>query len=229
MRFEAKAIAPAERAGNLIAHEIRRAIIEGRVQPGDVLREEEIARELGTSRTPVREALIELRNEGLVEAQATRRSVVRSYTLDELDDIYRLRSSLEAHAARLAAERATPATIRELNASLRRFQELADGDQNDHLDELISENLAFHAIIASTASVSRLQAMIDQVMILPRRYRSYASYDRERRQIVAQHHQAITDAIVAGDATLAAQVMGDHVLWTGTTAVNAQSDLDASE
>ena len=199
------------------------------MQPGDVLREEEIARELGTSRTPVREALIELRNEGLVEAQATRRSVVRSYTLDELVDIYGLRSSLEAHAARLAAERATPATIRELNASLRRFQELADVDEDDHLDELVSENLAFHAIIAATAGVSRLQAMIDQVMILPRRYRSYASYDRERRQVVVQHHRAIVDAIAAGDVTLAAQAMRDHVLWTGKTAVTAQSSLDAGE
>ena len=57
-----------ERAGNLIAHEIRRAILEGRVQPGDVLREEQLARELGTSRTPVREALIELRNEEIGRA-----------------------------------------------------------------------------------------------------------------------------------------------------------------
>ncbi|MFN2627782.1 MAG: GntR family transcriptional regulator [Gaiellaceae bacterium] len=115
-----------ERAGNLIAHEIRLAILEGRLAPGDVLREEQLARELGTSRTPVREALIELRNQGLVESRATCRAVVRAYDAADLHDIYGLRAALEGHAARLAAERATSATIRELEASTDRFHELAN-------------------------------------------------------------------------------------------------------
>ncbi|RDI74756.1 Transcriptional regulator [Gaiella occulta] len=210
-----------ERAGNLIAHEIRRAIVEGRVEPGDVLREEQLARELGTSRTPVREALIELRNEGLVEATATRRAVVRAYDASELHDIYALRAVLEGHAARLAAERATDATIRRLEASLDRFRELSTHD-GDALNALVAENLVFHGVIADAVDVPHLKRMIDQVMVIPRRYRAYAAYVPEHRLTVADHHAEITDAIQRRNGDAAAALMEHHVRWTGEVAVAAQ-------
>jgi DNA-binding GntR family transcriptional regulator len=213
-------ILPSERTGNLIAHEIRRAILEGRIQPGDVLREEQLARELGTSRTPVREALIELRNEGLVEAKATRRAVVRAYTTEELHDIYSLRAALEAHAARYAALRATPQTLRELDASVERFQELAACNTDD-VNDLVEENLVFHGVIADAAGVPRLRKMIDQVMVIPRRYRAYAAYVPEQRGKVEGDHRAIAAAIRDRDADRAAALMEQHVRWTGDVAVAA--------
>jgi DNA-binding GntR family transcriptional regulator len=214
-------ILAAERAGNLIAHEIRRAIIEGRIEPGGVLREEQLARELGTSRTPVREALIELRNEGLVEAQQTRRAVVRAYTAEELHDIYGLRAALEAHAGRLAAERATPATVAELAASIERFHELAAAPPED-VNGLVTENLVFHGVIADATGVPRLKKMIDQVMVIPKRYRAYAAYVPEHRATVERDHAAIAAAIRDRDGIAAARLMDEHVRWTGRIAVAAQ-------
>lgn len=219
----AQPIVGTERAGNLIAHEIRRAILEGRIEPGSVLREEQLARELGTSRTPVREALIELRNEGLVEAHATRRAVVRSYDAAELHDIYALRAALEAYAGRLAAERATPAQVRELEASSDRFHELA-GQGDDLVSELVSENLVFHGVIADATGVPRLKKMIDQVMVIPKRYRAYAAYVPGHRDTVEAHHRLIAAAIARHDAVAAAEAMEQHVLWTGDIAVAAQQD-----
>jgi DNA-binding GntR family transcriptional regulator len=213
-------IAPSERAGNLIAHELRRAILEGRIEPGDVLREEQLARELGTSRTPVREALIELRNEGLVESRATRRAVVRAYTAAELNDIYGLRAALEAHAARLAAERATEVTIRQLDESIDRFHELAERE-SDIVTALVEENLTFHAVIADAADLPRLKKMIDQVMIIPKRYRAYAAYVPEQRGTVELHHRQVADAIRRGDGDAAATLMDVHVRWTGEVAAAA--------
>jgi DNA-binding GntR family transcriptional regulator len=213
-------IAAAERAGNLIAHEIRRAILEGRVEPGDVLREEQLARELGTSRTPVREALIELRNEGLVESRATRRAVVRSYDAKELRDIYELRAALEAHAAGIAAERATPAVVAELEASIERFRNLAAA-AGDDVGDLVSENLVFHGVIADATEVPRLKKMIDQVMVIPKRYRAYAAYVPEHRGTIERDHAAIAAAIKAGDRAGASACMADHVRWTGEMAVAA--------
>jgi DNA-binding GntR family transcriptional regulator len=213
-------IVPAERTGNLIAHEIRRAILEGRVEPGDVLREEQLARELGTSRTPVREALIELRNEGLVEATTTRRAVVRAYTAEELLDIYELRAALEAHAAATAAERAGPEAVRELEASIERFHELAA--EEDAIAELVAENLVFHGVIADATGVVRLRKMIDQVMVIPKRYRAYAAYVPEHRGTVERDHRAIAEAIARRDRDEAGALMGAHVRWTGLTAVDAQ-------
>lgn len=215
-------IVAAERAGNLIAHEIRRAILEGRLEPGEVLREEQLARELGTSRTPVREALIELRNEGLVEATTTRRAVVRAYTAPELHDIYGLRAALEAHAARLAAERSTPEVVAELDASLARFHALAgSGD----MARLVAENLVFHGVIADAAGVPRLRKMIDQVMVIPKRYRAYGAYVPGQLPTVERDHAAVADAIRAGDGDAAAALMDGHVRWTGRIAVGAQPDL----
>ena len=209
-----------ERTGNLIAHEIRRAILEGKIQPGEVLREEHLARELGTSRTPVREALIELRNEGLVEAQATRRAVVREYDAAELKDVYGLRAVLEAHAARLTAERATPRTIAELDASNARFSEIA-GRGDEDVKDLVSENLVFHAIIADATEMPRLRKMIDQVMVIPKRYRAYAAYVPEHRATIERDHRAIADAIRARDGDAASALMERHVRWTGDVAAAA--------
>lgn len=213
-------IASFERTGNIIAGEIRKAILEGRLQPGDVLREEQLARELGTSRTPVREALIELRYEGLVEPQATRRAVVRAYTMEELRDIYELRAALEAHAARIAAERASRTHVAALHASNRRFHEAVIRVEEDS-SELIAENLVFHGIIADTTGVPRLKKMIEQVMSVPRRYRAYAAYAPEYRQLIEDEHGRIADAIEQRDGSAASTLMTNHVRWTGEIAAAA--------
>jgi DNA-binding GntR family transcriptional regulator len=186
-----------------------------------VLREEQLARELGTSRTPVREALIELRNEGLVEATATRRAIVRSYDGPELRDIYELRAALEAHAARIAAERNGAAVIGELRASIERFKVLA-GRDDDVIGDLVTENLVFHGVIADATGVARLKKMIDQVMVIPKRYRAYAAYVPEHRHKIERDHEDIAEAIGAQDGVLAAARMADHVRWTGEIAVAAQ-------
>src|SRR4051794_41593164 len=79
---------------------IREAIVDGRLEPGRRLKEEELARELGISRTPVREALLMLQAEGIVDAIPNRGAVVRVHTPEDLDDLYQLRALLEGYAAR---------------------------------------------------------------------------------------------------------------------------------
>jgi DNA-binding GntR family transcriptional regulator len=214
-------IVASERAGNLIAQEIRRAIIEGRLEPGDLLREEQLAHELGTSRTPVREALIELRNEGLVESTATRRAIVRSYDDDELRDLYELRAALEAHAAGLAAARADAAVVAELEASNERLRGLVDAEVED-VQQLIAENIVFHTRIGDATRVPRLKKMIEQVMVIPRRYRADAAYAPDLRSTIERDHRAIAEAIAARNVAAAQEAMAEHVRWTGEIAVAAQ-------
>jgi DNA-binding GntR family transcriptional regulator len=78
---------------------------DGRLPPGQRLKEEKLARELGMSRTPVREALLMLESEGLVESIPRRGATVRSYAVGDLDDVYQLRALLEGYSARRAATR----------------------------------------------------------------------------------------------------------------------------
>src|SRR5579864_4506652 len=96
--------APLVRNASAAATElIREAILDGRLEPGARLKEEELARELGISRTPVREALLVLQAEGLIVAEPNRGASVRRHDAEDLHDLYQLRALLEGHAARRAA------------------------------------------------------------------------------------------------------------------------------
>src|SRR5918994_7649165 len=113
---------PLSRSASAAASEvIREAIIDGRLAPGQRLKEEELARELGMSRTPVREALLMLQSEGLVESIPRRGATVRSYAVGDLDDVYQLRALLEGYAARRAAGRISADDVVRLEQSCARF------------------------------------------------------------------------------------------------------------
>ncbi len=146
--------APISRNASAAASEvIRRAIIDGRLAPGRRLKEEELARELGISRTPVREALLMLESEGLVELIPKRGASVRAYAVDDLDDMYQLRALLEGYAARRAATRISPEDVARLEESCARFDRLR---AEDDLLELVKENLFFHNVILEAAGSERL-------------------------------------------------------------------------
>ena len=116
---------PISRNASAAASEIiREAIIDGRLAPGQRLKEEELARELGISRTPVREALVILEGEGLVESVPKRGASVRAYAADDLDDMYQLRALLEGYAARRAATRISAEDVGRLEESCARFDRL---------------------------------------------------------------------------------------------------------
>ena len=122
---------------------IREAILDGRLDPGSRLKEEELARELGISRTPVREALLMLQAEGLIETVPNRGAVVRTHDAEDLIDLYQLRALLEGYAARQAAARVTDEEIGLLRESCDRFDKIA----GDDFRELVKENLLFHRAI----------------------------------------------------------------------------------
>src|SRR5207247_863705 len=104
-------------AGVAATELIREAIIEGRLEPGRRLKEEELARELGISRTPVREALLMLQAENLVVATPNRGATVRVHDAGDLDDLYQLRALLEGHATRRATPRISDEEIESLRGS----------------------------------------------------------------------------------------------------------------
>jgi len=187
---------------------IRDAIVEGRLEPGRRLKEEELARELGISRTPVREALLVLQAEDLVAATPNRGAVVRSHDATELDDLYELRSLLEGHAARRAAERVTPEGIELLHASNERFAAVGDDD----LAGLVRENLVFHNAIVELAGSARLASMVGKVIKLPLVYNSYRWYSSEQTRISVDYHRRLVGAFEAGDPAAAELIMREHVL-----------------
>ena len=117
---------------------LEEAILEGDLKPGERLRAEALAQRFGTSRTPVREALLQLEAQGLVDVEPNRGAVVRSFDRDDLFDLYQLRALLEPRAAALATPRVSEQDIEALDALC---------EAEDHM----AANEAFHRIILEAA------------------------------------------------------------------------------
>jgi DNA-binding GntR family transcriptional regulator len=200
---------PLVRNASMAATElIREAIIDGRVEPGRRLKEEELARELGISRTPVREALLMLQAEGLVVATPNRGAMVRVHDAEDLDDLYQLRALLEGHATRRAAARISEAEVDQLRSSCDRFDVLSP---EQDLRELVRENLLFHNTILDVAGSARLAGMVRKVIELPLVYKSYIWYSPDQKRISVHYHRQIVNALAARDAERAELIMKEHV------------------
>jgi DNA-binding GntR family transcriptional regulator len=202
---------------------IRGAIVDGRLAPGERLKEEELARELGISRTPIREALLMLQAEGLVDAMPNRGATVRAHSAEDLDDLYQLRALLEGFAARRAASRLSEQDVAELWASCDRF----DGLGADDVREIVKENLHFHHTILTGAGSRRLVQMARKTIELPLVYKSYIWYSPDQQRISAHYHRQIARALAARDGERAEMIMKEHIFEARDHLVAHVRDLEA--
>ncbi len=191
----------------MVAEVIRDGILQGRLRPGERLKEDMIARELAVSRTPVREAIAMLQAEGLIEAPQHRGAQVRSYSPSELEEIYDLRSILEGYAARRAATRITDAEITRLRRSCEAMEKL----RPDDLEHLVLQNGIFHDTILDAADAGRLTAMVTQVRAVPLVYQSYAWYTPDQLQLSLEYHWRVLAALERHDARRAERDMRHHL------------------
>jgi DNA-binding GntR family transcriptional regulator len=206
-----------ETSSSVAARLIRDAILRGELAPGQPLREVELARHMGVSRTPVREALRLLQNDGLVEFAPNRGATVKCYTAADLEDVYNLRAALEGYAAQTAAEHITDGHLTALDESCERYEGLRNS--GDNLALLAEENLVFHNTILAAAGSARLATMIRQVTALPLIYKSYLTYSPDNRRTAEEHHRAIAAALERRAGADARRLLEDHVLWARDLAI----------
>jgi len=199
---------PARRTSEGIARTLRSEIFTGKLAAGDTLPERLLAERLQVSRTPVREALIILQSEGLVELVPNRGASVRTITADDIVEIYNLRGLLESHAARLASERATVEQLDAMeDAQIRLRRMLARGSAADQA----MADLAFHTAVSEAAASPFLATLIGQVLAFTVSFRANYDYPTDRSQTALVEHDAIFAAIRAQDCDLAERLMSDHV------------------
>jgi DNA-binding GntR family transcriptional regulator len=191
----------------MVADLIRDGILEGRLRPGERLKEDMLAKELDVSRTPVREAIAMLQAEGLLEAHQHRGAEVRSYTPAELEEIYDLRSILEGYGARRAATRITQRDLARLRASVERMEKLQPKD----LEHLVQQNGIFHDTILQAADSQRLVTMVTQTRALPLIYQSYAWYTPAQLSLSLEYHRRVLSALERHDAEQAEYDMRHHL------------------
>lgn len=197
-------------AGEAAADLIRRAILDGTLEPGQRLTEEGLAQDLAISRTPVREALRVLRSEGLVVSAPYHGSTVREYEAADLDDIYQLRALLEGHGARRAAQRIDDEGLEKLQASCDRLVALGDATE-DNVAQIVEENLYFHTTILEISGSHRLVEMVRKVIELPLVYKSYHWYSPDQKRLSEHAHRQLVQVLAARDADRAELIMRGHV------------------
>ena len=195
-------------ASSKIYSDLRTELVSLRRRPGEVISEAEIALSYGMSRTPVREAILKLSDEGLLEIFPQSGIFVSRIPIAALPEAILIRKSLEATTAQLAAERVAASQILVLHAILERQREAnaaKDGDAFHRADEM------FHATIAEVAGYPGIWTLIQQVKVNVDRYRRLTLPQQGRIARVIAEHEAILGAIAAHDASGARTAMEIHL------------------
>ncbi len=195
-------------ASALIRRALRSDIVALRLKPGTPLSEKEIAESYGVSRTPVREAMLRLADEGLVDIFPQSGTFVSRIPVHALPEAIIIRKSLEETTARMAAERARSSQIATLRAVMERLRETAAAGDRDGFHQA---DEAFHAGIAEAAGHPGIWTLVQQVKIQVDRFRRLTLPEEGRLARIIAEHGAILDGIEAHDPDRAAARMGAHL------------------
>ncbi|MGA5200492.1 GntR family transcriptional regulator [Streptomyces variegatus] len=198
---------------------LRAMILSGELPPGSVLPQAEMARKLGVSRTPMREAFRLLQEEGLIDARPDQRARVRAVDPEDLDAVYGARIMLETLAVSMTANSFTAEDIERMSDALKRMQGVA---VDEHPDEWHAAHHEFHGI-ATQAVGPHLQRMLASLGEHSERYirlaqlGAPASWGRAYAE-----HEALLKALRLGDPSEAARVVARHL---ARTALSVLADI----
>ena len=191
-----------------VYEEIREAIIDLRLKPGEALREAAMAAQLGVSKTPVREALTRLEQEGLVETTSFKGAVVSGYSPDDLRDIYELRELLEGAAARAAAGSASEAALARLGQIVQQSRELRASGDIAALADLLGE---FDVVVYDQVANQRVRALIENLQAHLARIGKLTEGIPGRVEASVEEHAHIVEAMAARDPEEAERRMRAHI------------------
>jgi DNA-binding GntR family transcriptional regulator len=195
---------------------IKDLILTMAIKPGETVSENRLARHLGISRTPVREALNRLEQEGLVISSHRRK---RAFVLSiaEIEEIFDLKIAIERSVARWASERGSAADRARLESAVRRMEDLAAArpEGSDKIEawhnEWLDADIGYHKVLFAMAANRRCEQIIDTVNNHWHRLRLgiLAIEDRIEKSVV--EHRRIADAVLGGDGGRAEALMTDHL------------------
>lgn len=200
--------------GRTTLERIRRQILLGEYGPGEHLKEERLAEELGVSRTPIRQALTMLEAEGLVEIAWNRGAMVCSFGAEEVWEIYDLRAMLEGHAARRAASHITGEELERLKRLAQIQEAIVPEDfveREEEIRRLVATNQEFHGTIAAASRNGRLRKLLRRTVEVPLMYKAFFWYTPHERAISNHYHRQIVSALDQRDAERADLLMREHV------------------
>ena len=184
-------------------------IVAGRLPSGMRLIQDDLARALGVSRQPVQQALLLLRNQGIVREASGRGLIVAPLEASEVRDLYQLRAAMEALAARLAASNGAGSLKGEGPALIARGRSAL---QRSSLEDQIIADIDFHFLLAQASGNALLN--VTMAPHWPKFRRIMAEVLREDEQDsrrIWDEHEAILEAVASGDATRSEQLCREHL------------------
>lgn len=194
--------------------EIREAIRKGKLKPGDRLIETQLAEEMHISRFPIREALRYLEKEGLVETKPFKGTYVTQLTERDMEELYSLRSAIEAFAIRILIKHIDAEKIKKLESI---FQSMQQASKTEDLDKLISEDFRFHQTICELSDHRKL---LEVWLTLENQLRVFLTIEKQlfgNSAEFVKSHIPILEAIQKRKIRPAQKAIRDHLNWAMQT------------
>lgn len=210
---------------------LRHLILAGKYGPGERLREERLAKDLSVSRTPVRQALMKLEAEGIVEMAPNRGATVCHFSVDDVWHVYDLRALIEGHAARRAASNIGSeelAQMREILEESEWSEAGRDPSQEREVRRRVKYNQQFHGLIVTASGNRRLEKLLQRTVELPLIFKAVFWYTPEERRIADHHHRMILRALEGGDGERAEILMREHVYEARDRVIRALEEDDSA-
>ena len=213
IRTPAESIPVRERA----YEHLKASILSGRFNPGERLAEEHLAKELGISRTPIREALHKLESEGLIKPLASRGFVASQDSKEDIEELFEIRAVLEGYALRLICGRITDTVLAQLEDTVEKAEEAL---RRHGLDEIFQWNTRFHDTLHDLITDKR--RLYHQMVTMRQyvlRYRKNTLQYPDGGARTVDGHRKILLALRLRDPDLCERVMREHIQQSKTDAL----------
>ncbi len=193
---------------DVVFQTLRQAILRGKLQPGERLMEIHLAQQLGVSRTPVREAIRMLEQEGLVIMIPRKGAIVAEITKSDLEDVLEVRAALEELAVKKACRNISQEQLQELKKAAGKF---AASLQKEDLMACAQADVAFHEIISAATENRRLIQILNNIREQIYRYRLENLKDKSSHANLVEEHTAICRALEERSEEKASEAVRVHI------------------
>jgi DNA-binding GntR family transcriptional regulator len=206
-----------------ITHSLREAIRSGTLADGTELKQVALSEHFGVSRVPVREALRALEAEGWITAPTHYRAFVQGLSKDRIEQIFEVRSLLEAHLIGKAIPHTDAERIADLNKRCAAMDRMRDHD------EWLAANRAFHRALLEPSGAIMIIDLVEQLGCQPERYLRMRRAGRDRQSVAGAEHRAIVAAVAKRDAARARKLLRAHIMQTRAAILAAVEELRSDD
>ncbi len=193
---------------DVVFNTLREAILKGDLKPGERLMELQLASKLGVSRTPIREAIRMLEQEGLAVTTPRKGAEVAKMTLKDMEDVLEIRDALDELAVRIACQKITDEQLKQLEDVKELFEK---NTQTNNVKNIAEADVSFHDVIYEATGNPKLVTLLNNLREQVYRYRVEYIKDPKNYPTLITEHEAILESLKNRDVKNAVEAMHVHV------------------